>query len=112
MHTVKSSGGYKIARKYQGQPIRLDPTADPKENETALHFSGGDRLAWVSSYEPAVIAGLLHHKHFRLEQLITMRIDGCDAVVGLIGRLPIGTLRIGRRRASDRHDLIVTTPHG
>lgn len=98
---------YMIKRKYEGQQIRSDPTAHPKENETAIHFTGRDRRAWISSYEPAVISGLLKHKHFKLEQLITMEIEGCECVVGVIGRVPIGAIRIGRRRSSDRHELIV-----
>lgn len=104
---VKQVNEYVIKKKYEGQPVCSDPTVHPKENETGIHFTGGDRLAWISSYEPSVVEGLLHHKHFRLEELITMEIDGSECVVGLVGRVPIGTLRIGRRRNSDRHDQVV-----
>lgn len=107
---MKRNNEYGIEKKYQGQPICADPTASPKENETGIHFTGGDRLAWISSYEPSVIEGLLKHKHFRLEHLITREIQQCECVVGIIGRVPIGTLRIGRRRDSDRHSSIVA--HG
>ena len=99
---------YQSRSRYDGQPVCADPTADPKENETGIHFAGGDRLAWISSYEPAVINGLLKHKHFRLSEVITLHIDKQECVVGVTGRIPIGALRIGRRRASDRHDLIVS----
>jgi hypothetical protein len=99
---------YRIKRKYEGQPIKPDPTAHPKENETAIHFTGRDRQAWVSSYEPAVVEKLLKHKHFKLEQLITMEIEGRECVVGVIGRVPIGSIRIGRRRDSDSHEFIVS----
>jgi len=98
---------YEVKRRYDGQPVCADPTADPKENETGIHFTGGDRLAWISSYEPAVIEKLLKHKHFRLSEIITLQIDKQECVVGVTGRIPIGSLRIGRRRSSDRHDLIV-----
>ena len=100
---------YEVKRRYDGQPVCADPTADPKENETGIHFTGGDRLAWVSSYEPAVIEGLLKHKHFRLNEVITLHIKGQECVVGVTGRIPIGALRIGRRRSSDRHGLIVSS---
>lgn len=100
---------YEVKRRYDGQPVCADPTADPKENETGIHFTGGDRLAWISSYEPAVIQGLLAHKGFRLSEIITLQIDKQECVVGVTGRIPIGALRIGRRRSSDRHDLIVSS---
>jgi len=107
MSVKKRSGTYQIKKKYQGQPICLDPTTHPKENETGIHFTGGDRHAWISSYEPPVVAGLLQLKHFKVEQLVTMMIDGSECVVGVVGRVPIGALRIGKPRDSARHELIV-----
>jgi hypothetical protein len=97
---------YKTRKRYRSEPICADPTVDPRENETALYFSMTDRRLWVSSYEPAIIEGLLAHRDFKIEQLILMRIDGKDSVVGVIGRLPIGALSIGRARTSDGHDLV------
>ncbi|MCS6903497.1 MAG: hypothetical protein NZO41_04400, partial [Candidatus Bipolaricaulota bacterium] len=97
---------YKTRKRYRGEPICADPTVDPRENETALYFSMTDRRLWVSSYEPTIIAGLLAHRDFKIEQLIFMRIDGKDSVVGVIGRLPVGVLSIGRARVSNEHDLI------
>ena len=104
----KSSSVYSIKRKYKGQPICFDPTIPPKENETGIHFMGSDRHAWVSSYEPAVVSCLLQLKHFKVDQLVTMMIDGSECVVGVVGRVPIGSLRIGQPRKSDRHELIVS----
>lgn len=97
---------YKTRKRYRSEPICADPTVDPRENETAFYFSMTDRRLWVSSYEPAIIRGLLVHRDFKIEQLILMRIDGKDSVVGVIGRLPIGALSIGRARASAGHDLV------
>ena len=104
---TKPNSEYVIRQKYEGQPICSDPTAQPKENETGIHFSMGERLAWISTYEPALIEGLVNHKHFKVDQLITMRIKRRECVVGIVGKIPIGALRIGKKRASDRHDLIV-----
>jgi len=98
---------YKTRRRYRGEPICADPTADPKENETALHFSAGDRYLWISSYEPAVIAGLLGHPDFRIGHIIFMKANRGECVVGVVGKLPIGALSIGRRRDSDSHEFIV-----
>jgi len=98
---------YIIKKKYEGQPICSDPSAQAKENETGIHFSMGERMAWISSYEPAVIEGLVNHKHFKLEKLILMKIKRRECVVGIVGKIPIGSLRIGNKRASDRHDLII-----
>ncbi len=98
---------YKTKRKYQGEPIRTDPTCDPKENETAIHFSGGDRLAWVSSYEEAVVSGLLAHPDFKIIELVLMRIERKDSVVGVVGKIPVGALRIGNSRESNEHTLVI-----
>lgn len=98
---------YVIKKKYEGQPICADPSTNPKENETGIHFSTGERSAWVSSYEPTVVEGLLQHNHFKIEELITVIIGKSECVVGVVGRLPIGSLNIGKKRSSDRHDLIV-----
>ncbi len=104
---MNSPPPYRTKARYDGEPIRLDPTANPKENETGIHFTAGDQLAWINSYEPTVVDGLLQHRHFRVHEVVTLEIDGRACVVGVSGRIPIGSLRIGRRRASDRHDLVV-----
>lgn len=108
IHTSKErySVEYKTRKRYRGEPICLDSTVTPRENETAFHFSALDRRLWISSYEPAIVTGLLGLKEFKVDQLIFMRIDGQDCVVGVIGRLPIGALAIGRARTSDGHALI------
>lgn len=98
---------YKTRKRYRGEPICADPTADPRENETALHFTAGDRRLWISSYEPAVVSGLLAHPDFQVGHLVVMEADGRECVVGVVGKLPIGALSLGRARQSDSHELIV-----
>ncbi len=98
---------YKTRKRYRGEPICADPTADPRENETALHFAAGDRRLWISSYEPTVVSGLLAHPDFQVEQLVLMSVNGRECVVGVVGRLPVGALSLGRARESDSHELIV-----
>lgn len=97
---------YTTRKRYRGEPICADPTADPRENETALHFTMGDRRLWISSYEPVVIAGLLAHPDFQIGHLVLMRANGRECVVGVVGKLPVGVLSIGRARKSDSHELI------
>lgn len=99
---------YKTRKRYRGEPICADPTVDPKENETALHFAAGDRRFWISSYEPAVISGLLAHPDFQIEHVIWMRAHGRECVVGVVGKLPVGALSLGRARKSNSHELIVS----
>ncbi len=99
---------YKTRRRYRGEPICADPTADPRENETALHFTVGDRRFWISSYEPAIVSGLLAHPDFQIGHLIFMQVNGRECVVGVVGRLPVGVLSLGRARKSDKHELIVS----
>lgn len=99
---------YKTRKRYRGEPVCADPTADPRENETALHFTAGDRRVWVSSYEPTVISGLLAHPDFQIEHLIFMQANRRECVVGVAGKLPVGTLSIGQARQSDSHELIVS----
>ena len=98
---------YKTRRRYQGEPICADPTADPRENETALHFTAGDRRLWVSSYEPTVVSGLLAHPDFQIGHLVFMQVNGRECVVGVVGRLPVGALSLGRARKSDSHEFII-----
>jgi hypothetical protein len=98
---------YKTKRRYQGEPVRTDPTVDPKENETAIHFNAGDRSAWIISYESDVIAGLLTHPDFKIEELVLMRLERQDSVVGVVGRIPLAALRIGPSRQTSAHDQIV-----
>jgi hypothetical protein len=99
---------YKTKRRYQGEPVRTDPTTDPKENETAIHFTVGDRNAWISSYEASVVAGLLAHPDFKVEQLVLMRLERADSVVGVVGKIPVAALRIGPSRETSVHDQIVS----
>ncbi len=98
---------YKTRKRYRGEPICADPTADPHENETALHFTAGDRRLWISSYEPTVVAGLLAHPDFQIGHLVLMKADGRECVVGVVGKLPVGALSLGRARKSDSHELVV-----
>lgn len=99
---------YKTRKRYGGEPICADPTADPRENETALHFTAGDRRLWISSYEPTVVAGLLAHPDFQIEHLVFMKANGRECVVGVVGKLPVGALSLGRARKSDSHELVVS----
>lgn len=98
---------YKTRKRYRGEPICADPTADPHENETALHFTAGDRRLWISSYEPTVVAGLLAHPNFHIGHLVLMKANGRECVVGVVGKLPVGVLSLGRARKSDSHELVV-----
>lgn len=100
---------YKTRKRYRGEPICADPTVDPRENETALHFTAGDRRLWISSYEPTVVSGLLAHPDFQVEHVIFMQANGRECVVGVVGKLPVGALSIGRARKSDSHELIVSS---
>ncbi len=109
MPVKKSNRAYIIKKKYQGQPVCLDPTTHPKENETGIHFTGGDRSVWISSYEPVIVQGLLKHKYFKIEQLVLMKIGREECVVGVVGKFPVGALQIGKRRPSDKHELIVSS---
>lgn len=101
---------YKTKRRYKGEPVRPDPTVDPTENETGIYFTSADRSAWVSSYEPLIVERLLHHPNFKVEQLITMQIEKQECIVGVIGRLPIGAVRLGRATTKDNHELVVQVP--
>lgn len=99
---------YKTKRRYQGEPVRTDPTCDPKENETAIHFTCGDRDAWISSHEASVVTGLLAHPDFKIKVLTLMRIKRKDSVIGVVGKLPVAALSIGPARETSMHDQIVS----
>lgn len=101
---------YKTKRRYKDEPVRPDPTVDPTENETAIYFMSADRHAWISSYEPVIVERLLHHPNFKIEQLITMQIEKQECVVGVIGKLPVGAVRIRPATSADSHELVVQVP--
>ncbi|MFN4218873.1 MAG: hypothetical protein ACK4HB_06310, partial [Candidatus Bipolaricaulia bacterium] len=63
---------------------------------------------WISSYEPTVVSGLLAHPDFQIEHMICMLVNGRECVVGVVGKLPVGALSLGRARQSDSHELIVS----
>jgi hypothetical protein len=53
------------------------------------------------------VSRLLGHPDFRIGHLVLMNTNGRECVVGVVGKLPIGALSIGQRRASDSHEFIV-----
>jgi len=101
---------YKTKRRYKGEPVRPDPTVDPTENETGIYFTSADCHARISSYEPVIVERLLHHPNFKIEQLITMQIEKQECVVGVIGRLPIGAVRLRPAASTNNHELVVQIP--
>lgn len=79
-----------------------DPTLRPEEKETSLHLLGNSKRIEVHSFHPTVIRGLLAQPEFEVSQLFKKNIKGEEVIVGIKGKFPISSLKIGRARR-DQH---------
>lgn len=82
--------------------IRGDPSLRPIEKETSLNLLGGGEFWDVQSFHPTAVRGLLAQSEFEVTGLYTCDVGGEEAIVGVRGRLPLASLKIGRPRKDGR----------
>jgi len=104
---VSKEGTYRYESSYKGEPIRADDIL-PCEQETVISFEGDVELATIYSAKPAIIRGLLRHPDFTIEELTLRERRGGEAVVAILGHLPIGAIKIGKKRKSNRQSQVVS----
>jgi len=75
-----------------------DPSLRPEEKETSWHLLGNARHIEVNSFHPTVIRGLLAQPEFEVSELFKRNIKGEEVVVGIAGKFPIASLKIGKAR--------------
>jgi len=87
-----------------GETLRVaaDPKLRPEEKETCLHILGDAQWADVFTRHPSAVKGLLALPEFEVEEQCTRTIRGKEVIVGVKGRLPLGSLKIGRPRRDQR----------
>jgi hypothetical protein len=98
-----------------------DPRREPHEKETALHLEGNGTHFSVTSFKKVVYAKLLQHSEFSVTRLNVLDDGGRERtvnsldeaaeqsliIIGVTGRLPVGTVNIGTSRNSNSHaDLV------
>ena len=94
------------ATSYNGERIAEDPKLQPPEKETGIHFSPVSEYATINSHRGAVMRKLLQCPFF--EVLEIEKRDG--VVVGLTGRMPVGSLSIKTPRKSNWAQYVVSVP--
>lgn len=99
-----------------------DPYREPHEKETGLHLEGDGTHFSVTSYKKVVYTKLLRRPEFSVKHLSVLDEDGRErtvdtldeaaadpslTIIGVVGRLPVGSVNIGTARNSNSHaDLV------
>lgn len=98
-----------------------DPYRLPHEKESAIHLEGDAKTFSITSFKKVVFTKLLRHSEFELDHLTVRDPDGSEysvesieqlasdptlRVIGVTGKLPVGTLSLGIPRKSDSHAMI------
>ena len=94
------------ANSYHGERVAEDPELQPPEKETCVSFSPVSEYATINSHRGAVMRKLLQCPFF--EVLEIEKRDG--VVVGLTGRVPVGSLSIKTPRKSNWAQYVVSVP--
>jgi len=98
-----------------------DPRREPHEKESSLHVEGDGTHAEVRSYKRVVFEKLIHRSEFEVKSLRVIDDDNREHVVdtvedavnqslpivGVVGRIPVGSITIGTARNSNSHADIV-----
>ncbi|WP_396611468.1 hypothetical protein ACH9L7_14865 [Haloferax sp. S1W] len=99
-----------------------DPRREPHEKETAAHATGDADYFSITSFKKVIFARLLTHPDFEIEHINILDSDhnertvqsleeatqdSVTAIIGVTGKLPIGTWLIGVARNSNSHADIV-----
>jgi hypothetical protein len=98
------SSGYEVRTEYNGEPVGNDPRLEACERETGLSFDDRDGYVRLSSYQAAIVRGLLDSEGVEIERIFLL--DG--VVVGLLARFPKSMLAIKSPRKSTSTGRIVS----
>lgn len=117
-HTTES----RIAIESLRTQFAEDPTREPHEKETAFHLNGDEAHFSVTSFKRVVFAKMLKRPEFNVKYLHVLDGDGQErtvdslneaaadpslTIIGVVGRLPVGSMNIGTARSSNSHaDLV------
>jgi len=84
-----------------------DPKRIPYQKETVLRFNREENEINLHSFDPTLVKDLIKHPNFEAEQFNK---DDDGNIVGIMGKLPIGTLKIKREpRKRDYPSTIIST---
>lgn len=84
-----------------------DPKRIPYQKETVLRFNREENKINLHTFDPTLVKGLIKHPNFEAEQFNK---DDDGNIVGIMGKLPIGVLKIKREpRKRDYPSTIIST---
>ena len=92
------------ATTYNGERIAEDPKLQPPEKETSINFSPAAGLAMINTHQGAIMRALLQCDFF--DVLEVEKRNG--VVVGVTGRIPIGSLSIKPPRATNAISRVIS----
>jgi len=121
MAEAKASSESCIAVNSNTAQFTEDPRREPHEKETAVTLDGDRNQAKVRSFKRSVFEKLLQRSEFELESLHVIDDDNQEHVVdtidealnqslpiiGVVGKIPVGSINIGTPRNSNSHADIV-----
>lgn len=104
-----------------GRHFSEDPNREPHEKETALHLEGDDSHFTVTSFKRVVVAKLLRRPEFDVKYIHILDSEGREftveslaeaansslQIIGVVGRLPVGSVNIGKPRNGNSHAELV-----
>jgi hypothetical protein len=98
-----------------------DPTREPHEKETALHLEGDASHLSITSFKRVVYEKLFQRPefqprrihvandegHWTVDSIRSIAHDKDSKIIGVTGRVPVGSLSVGVPRDSNSHARIV-----
>ena len=121
MSEAKSNSQSCIAINSISAQFTEDPHREPHEKETSLHVEGDGTQMEVRSFKRGVFEKLLHRPEFEVKSLYVLDdenrehvVDTVDEavnqslpIIGVVGKIPVGSINIGTPRNSNSHADIV-----
>lgn len=121
MYTKNRDSEVGIGIELPPEQLSEDPYREPHEKETAIHTEGDGTHYSVTSFKKVVYEKLLRRPEFQVQRVHVIdednrerafdTIEECEGqsilVIGVTGRMPVGSLSIGQPRNSNSHAEIV-----
>lgn len=122
MYTENNSTVSRTAIESLRTQFSEDPYREPHEKETAFHVEGDGTHFTVTSFKKVVYAKFLQRPEFSVKHIHVLDADGREStvnslskiaddhsltVIGVVGRLPVGAMNIGKPRNTNSHASIV-----
>ena len=91
--------------------VGIEPGLEPLEIETGFYFNrenGGKAV--INTNDPQVMSRLVNSDFFEMENYRTTKVKRKEVLTYVDGLIPIGSINIGKPRASDSVSKVVKAP--